>query len=105
MKRVDAIFSREATSAVASALIRNGFHNMTVWESLERRDLGAIRKMWRGREYEENIRKGAYLAMIVNDEDAKKVANVIAENASTEKSGGGIVSISPVDEVIVIREK
>ena len=58
---------------------------------------------YRGAEYTVNLLQKIKIEIVVSDDEASKVANVIAESARTGEIGDGKIFLLPVSEVIRIR--
>ncbi|MCL4159249.1 UNVERIFIED_CONTAM: hypothetical protein GTU68_005857 [Idotea baltica] len=60
-------------------------------------------EIYRGSEYTVDFLPKVKIEIVVNDEDAAKVAEAVVKSANTGKIGDGKVFISPVEEAIRIR--
>jgi nitrogen regulatory protein P-II 1 len=88
---------------VKDALTQLGLPGITITEV---RGFGRQRghtEVYRGAEYTVDFVPKVRLDVLVDDQDAKRVADAIVESARTGKIGDGKVWISPVDEVIRVR--
>ena len=60
-------------------------------------------RVYRGAEYTVDLIPKVRLEVLVNDEDAEAIVDVIVKVASTGSIGDGKVWTSPVDQVIRVR--
>jgi nitrogen regulatory protein P-II 1 len=104
MKKIEAIIRIEKFNEVKVALATNGHVGLTTYEVKGRGRQKGIVLQWRGvDEYRVDLMPKIKLELVVDDEEASKVVEIIRENAFTGKVGDGKIFISPVEEVIRIR--
>ena len=103
MKLVTAIVKPFKLDDVKEALRGLAVHGMTVAEV---RGFGRQRghtEVYRSAEYTVEFVPKISLEILVDDDEAKRVADTIVEAARTGQIGDGKVWISPVDTVIRVR--
>jgi nitrogen regulatory protein P-II 1 len=103
MKKIEAIVRHNMLEPVKEALVKGGFHGLTVTEV---RGFGRQKgqtEMYRGAEYKIDFVPKILLTVVVADDDARKVAEVMMKTAQTGKVGDGKIFISDLSEVIRIR--
>lgn len=104
MKMVEAIVKPFKLDEVKEALTKAGVEGMTVEEVKGFGRQKGHTELYRGAEYSVDfLPKEVKIQILVPDDRAAKVVEVISENARTGKFGDGKIFISPVDEVIRIR--
>ena len=103
MKLIVAIIKPFRLDEVKTALIGMGVQGLTVTEV---RGFGRQRghtEVYRGAEYQIDFVPKVRLEILVDDDDAERVANDIMEHARTGQIGDGKLWIVPVDSVYRIR--
>lgn len=103
MKKIEAIVRANMLEPIKEALVKRGHAGMTVTEV---RGFGRQRgqtEMYRGAEYKIDFIPKVLLTIVVGDNEAKVVADVIIKTAQTGKVGDGKIFISSLEEVIRIR--
>ena len=104
MKKVEAIIKPFKLSLVKEALNEVGISGMTVSDvkgfGRQRGSTGGIDKI---EEYDDEFLVKMKLEVIVEDEDAEKVAEAIKKAAYSGKIGDGKIFIYNIDQVIRIR--
>ena len=104
MKKVEAIIKPFKLSSVKEALHEVGISGMTVSDvkgfGRQRGSTGGIDKI---EEYDDEFLVKMKLEVIVEDEDAEKVAEAIKKAAYSGKIGDGKIFIYNIDQVIRIR--
>ena len=103
MKLVTAIIKPFKLDDVKAALTEIGLPGLTVSEV---RGFGRQRghtEVYRSAEYTVEFVPKISLEILVDDDEAKRVADTIVEAARTGQIGDGKVWISPVDTVIRVR--
>jgi len=103
MKLVTAIIKPHKLDDVKDALKNAGLHGMTVDEVKGFGRQGGKTEIYRGAEYVVDLLPKVELKMVVPDEIADQVADIVVAAARTGKIGDGKVWITPVDKVIRIR--
>src|SRR5499425_3091197 len=103
MKMVEAIVKPFKLDEVKDALTKAGVQGMTVEEV---RGFGRQKghtELYRGAEYSVDFLPKVKLQILVSDDKAAKVVEVITDSARTGKIGDGKIFVTPVQEVIRIR--
>jgi len=103
MKCVTAVVKPFKLDEVKDALQAHGVNGMTVTEV---RGFGRQRghtEVYRGAEYQIDFVPKIRVDVVVDDDDAEEVAEIMVEAARTGEIGDGKVWISPVDAAIRVR--
>jgi nitrogen regulatory protein P-II 1 len=103
MKKIEAVIREEKLSDLRTALEEQGFGSMTVYEVKGRGAQGGITLQWRVGDYRIELLPKKIVMLVVQDQDAKKVADIICKVCQTGAAGDGKIFISTIDEVIRIR--
>lgn len=103
MRLVTAIIQPTMLTTVAVALATHGVAGLTVTECAGYARQRGHREMYRGTEYTIDFLTKARLEVVVADEDAEAVIEVIIGAARTGSVGDGKVWSTRVDEVVRIR--
>ena len=109
MKRIDAIIRPERLDAVREGLdaVLDDLGNpgITVSEVKGHGAQKGITEQWRGREYHVQYLSKVWILMVVADDAAEKVIDIILDNAATGEIGDGKIFISTVDDIIRVRTR
>jgi len=103
MKKIDAIIKPFKLDEVKEALTAAGIVGMTVTEV---RGFGRQKghtEMYRGGEYTVEFLPKMKIEVVISDELADKVVELIAGAAKTGSIGDGKVFVSPLDDAVRIR--
>ena len=103
MKMVEAIVKPFKLDEIKEALTKAGIQGMTVEEV---RGFGRQKghtELYRGAEYTVDFLPKVRVQILVPDDIAAKVVEVITESARTGKIGDGKIFVTDVEEVIRIR--
>jgi nitrogen regulatory protein P-II 1 len=103
MKKIEAIIREEKLDAVRKALEDNGYFGMTVTEVCGRGRQKGISLQWRVGEYRVDLLPKLKVEVVVIDEDAVKMLNVIANNARTGEMGDGKIFVYQVENAVRVR--
>ncbi|MBM3862578.1 MAG: P-II family nitrogen regulator [Verrucomicrobia bacterium] len=103
MKKIEAIIKPFKLEEVKEALSEIGVQGMTVTEVKGFGRQKGHTEIYRGSEYTVDFLPKVKLEIVVDDDMARQVAEVIVKAANTGKIGDGKVFLSPVDEAIRIR--
>ena len=103
MKRVTAIIRPERMEAVKDALFNNGVHGMTVSQVNGCGNQHGWKEYYRGTEVLLNMVPKVKIEVVVHEEQADAVVDVMIASARTGEVGDGKIFVSPVDEGIRIR--
>jgi nitrogen regulatory protein P-II 1 len=103
MKKIEAIIKPFKLEEVKEALAEVGVQGMTVTEVKGFGRQKGHTEIYRGSEYTVDFLPKVKIEIIVDDDQADSVAEVIVKSANTGKIGDGKVFISSVDQAIRIR--
>jgi len=103
MKMVEAIIREEKLDCVKKALEKESYFGMTVSEVIGRGRQKGISLQWRAGEFTVDLIPKIKLELVVLDEDADKIIDIIATNARTGETGDGKIFVLPVSNVVRIR--
>jgi nitrogen regulatory protein P-II 1 len=103
MKLVEAIVKPFKLDEIKEALTKAGIQGMTVEEVKGFGRQKGHTELYRGAEYSVDFLPKVRLEVLVADDNAAKVVELITESARTGKIGDGKIFVTPVDEVIRIR--
>jgi nitrogen regulatory protein P-II 1 len=103
MKLITAILKPSKLEEVKIALQQAGVAGMTVSEAIGfGRQLGHT-EVYRGSEYTVNLIPKVRLEVIVDENDVKRIVDVMVKTASTGSIGDGKVWTTPVDSIVRVR--
>lgn len=103
MKLVEAIVKPFKLDEVKGALTKAGIQGMTVEEVKGFGRQKGHTELYRGAEYSVDFLPKVKIQILVSDDKAAKVVEVIADSAKTGKIGDGKIFVTTVEEVIRIR--
>lgn len=103
MKMVEAIVKPFKLDEVKEALTKAGIQGMTVEEVKGFGRQKGHTELYRGAEYSVDFLPKVRIQILVPDEKAAQVVELITDNAKTGKIGDGKIFVSNVEEVIRIR--
>jgi nitrogen regulatory protein P-II 1 len=103
MKKVEAIIKPFKLDEVKEALNEVGIQGITVSEGKGFGRQKGHTELYRGAEYVVDFIPKIKMEIIVSDELAAKVVDVIASSAKTGRIGDGKIFVTPVDDVVRIR--
>ena len=103
MRKVEAIIKPFKLDEVKEALNEIGIQGITVSEVKGFGRQKGHTELYRGAEYVVDFIPKIKMEIIVSDELAAKVVDVIAAAAKTGRIGDGKIFVTPVDEVVRIR--
>ncbi|MDP4013042.1 MAG: P-II family nitrogen regulator [Candidatus Nanopelagicales bacterium] len=103
MKLVTAVIKPFKLDEVKAALRDHGVHGLTVSEASGYGRQKGHTEVYRGAEYTVDLVPKIRIEVLVDDEDASDVADVIVASAQTGRIGDGKVWITPVDAVVRVR--
>jgi len=103
MKLVEAIVKPFKLDEVKDALTKAGVQGMTVEEVKGFGRQKGHTELYRGAEYSVDFLPKVKIQILVPDDKAAKVVEVITESAKTGKIGDGKIFVRNVEEVIRIR--
>jgi nitrogen regulatory protein PII len=103
MKMVEAIVKPFKLDEVKEALTKAGIQGMTVEEVKGFGRQKGHTELYRGAEYSVDFLPKVKIQILVTDDKAAKVVEVITENARTGKIGDGKIFVTNVEDVVRIR--
>jgi nitrogen regulatory protein P-II 1 len=103
MKMVEAIVKPFKLEDIKDALTKAGVQGMTVEEVKGFGRQKGHTELYRGAEYSVDFLPKVKIEILVPDDKAARVVELISESARTGKIGDGKIFVTPVDEVIRIR--
>jgi len=103
MKLVTAVINPFKLEEVKSALEAYGIHGLTVSEASGYGRQKGHTEVYRGAEYTVDLVPKVRIEVLVEDDDALAVVDVITKSAQTGRIGDGKVWILPVDDVVRVR--
>jgi nitrogen regulatory protein PII len=103
MKMVEAIVKPFKLDEVKEALTKAGVQGMTIEEVKGFGRQKGHTELYRGAEYSVDFLPKVKIEILVPDEKAANVVQVITESAKTGKIGDGKIFVTSVEEVIRIR--
>jgi nitrogen regulatory protein P-II 1 len=103
LKMIHAVIRPERLEEVKNALEKAGFHGLTVYDVMGRGRQQGFSWRIRGNTYKIDLLPKVKIEIVVGDEDAQRVVEIIKEAAATGEVGDGKIFITPVDETIRIR--
>ncbi len=103
MKKIEAIVREERFHLIKIALEEKGFISMTVSDVMGRGKQKGLTLKWRVGEHRIEFLPKKKIEIVVEDEDCQTIVDTICERGCTGAVGDGKIFISPVEEVIRIR--
>jgi nitrogen regulatory protein P-II 1 len=103
MKLITAVIKPFKLEDVKSALETYGIHGLTVSEASGFGRQKGHTEVYRGAEYTVDLVPKLRIEVLVDDDDADSVVDVIVKTAQTGRIGDGKVWVSPVDSVVRVR--
>jgi len=103
MKLVTAVIKPFKLDDVKNALEAYGIHGLTVSEASGYGRQRGHTEVYRGAEYTVDLVPKVRVEVLVDDDDADSVADVIIKSAQTGRIGDGKVWLMPVDAVARVR--
>ena len=103
MKLVTAIIKPHKLDDVKTALEAFGVQGMTVSEASGYGRQRGHTEVYRGAEYTVDLVPKVRLEVLVDDDDAKDIIDVLVKSARTGRIGDGKVWSVPVDDIVRVR--
>jgi nitrogen regulatory protein P-II 1 len=103
MKKIEAIIRSETLDSVKNGLEKMGMNALTITDVMGRGEQKGLEFTHRTGKYRVDLLPKIKIEIVVRDEDAKKVIDIVIEKARTGEIGDGKIFVSPVEEVIKIR--
>ena len=105
MIKIEAVIRSQKIDAVKNALDGIGAGSMTVTEVKGRGQQKGITQHWRGAEYVVDFIPKTKLEIVVPDDKADKIVDIICDVANTGSIGDGKIFLVPVKDAIRVRTK
>ena len=105
MKRISAIVRPEKLEPLKEALFAADVSGMTVTQVMGCGNQHGWSEYYRGTEVLLNMIPKVKFELIVPDDEAGKLIDLICDTAATGEVGDGKIFVSPVDEVVRIRTR
>jgi nitrogen regulatory protein P-II 1 len=103
MKRVEAIIREESFEAVKRALEVRGFVGLTATEVKGRGQQKGLTLQWRVGEYTVDLLPKIKVEVVIRDEDASRVVDIVRDSARTGVIGDGMIFVTPVEQICRVR--
>lgn len=103
MKLITAIVKPFTLTDIKDALEQAGVHGMTVTETQGFGQQKGHTEVYRGAEYAVDFVPKVKIEVIVSDEQAEEIINVIVDTARTGKVGDGKVWLTNIEELVRVR--
>ena len=103
MKLITAVIKPHRLDEVKAALQAFGVHGLTVTEASGYGRQRGHTEVYRGAEYTVDLVPKVRLEVLVADDDASDVIDVLVKSARTGRIGDGKVWSVPVDDVVRVR--
>ena len=103
MKKIEAIVRHHKLEDIKAALVKGGFHGMTVTEVRGFGRQKGHKETFRGAEYQVDFVPKVKIEVAANDADAQKVIDAILLTARSGQIGDGKIFVSDLSEAIRIR--
>ncbi len=103
MQKIEAVIQPSKIDAVKSALLEAGISGMTILEARGHGRQKGHTEFYRGREYSVDLLPKLKLELVVPDHLADGAIRAIISAARTGKIGDGKIFVSPISDVIRIR--
>jgi nitrogen regulatory protein P-II 1 len=105
VKKIEAIIRPEKLNLVREKLDAQGFSGMTATEVKGRGRQKGIALQWRAGDYRVEFIPKMKLEVVVDDQNAEAVINLICDVAQTGEAGDGKIFVYSVEDVIRVRTK
>jgi nitrogen regulatory protein P-II 1 len=103
MKKIEAIIKPDMFSTVKLALAKAGYPSLTAYDVKGRGKQSGIIETVEGKSIRADILPKTKIEVVVKDEDATEVIDVIAKTAGTGTIGDGKIFVSTVEDAVRIR--
>jgi nitrogen regulatory protein P-II 1 len=103
MMKIEAIIRPTKIHEVKDALEEAGYESVTVTDVKGRGKQKGVMQQWRGRKYCVDLLPKIKMEIVVSEEDADKVVDIIMKTAATGSIGDGKIFMSPVNKIMRIR--
>ena len=103
MKKIEAIVRHHKLDELKTALVKEGFHGMTVTEVHGFGRQKGHKETFRGQEYQVDFVPKVKIEIAVKDADTQKIIDVIVITARSGQIGDGKIFISELAQAVRIR--
>lgn len=103
MKKIEAIIQPHKLDETKEALKNAGVDGLTIMEVHGHGRQKGHTEVYRGAEYNVDVRPKVKLELVVPDKELERIVNVIVGAAHSGKIGDGKIFISTIEEAIRIR--
>ena len=103
MKKIEAIIKPFKLDEVKEALAKAGVQGLTVTEVKGFGRQKGHTELYRGAEYVVDFLPKVKIEMLLEDEQAEQVVELVHHAARTGRIGDGKIFVSPIDDVVRIR--
>ena len=103
MKKIEAIVRHHKLEEIKEALVKEGFHGMTVSEVRGFGRQKGQKETYRGAEYQVDFVPKVKLEVACNDADSKKIIDILIKTAQSGRIGDGKIFVTALEEVVRIR--
>jgi nitrogen regulatory protein P-II 1 len=103
MKKIEAIVRHHKLDDVKEALVKQGFHGMTVTEVRGFGRQKGHKETFRGAEYTVDFVPKFKIEITAKDADAPKIIDIIIANTRSGQIGDGKIFVSDLTQIIRIR--
>ena len=103
MQKVEAVLQPSKLDVVKDALVELGISGMTITDVRGHGRQKGHTEFYRGREYSTDLLPKVKLELVVADDIVDKVVQTIVSAARTGQIGDGKIFVSPVSQVVRIR--
>lgn len=103
MKKIEAIIRSEKLADIKNALAVAGFVGLTTYEVKGRGRQKGIMLQYRTQEYRVDMLAKTKIELVIDDNDAEQVIDIICKSGRTGNIGDGKIFVLPIEEVIRVR--
>ena len=103
MKKIEAIVRHHKLEEIKEALVKEGFHGMTVSEVRGFGRQKGQKEQYRGAEYTVDFLPKVKMEVVINEDQAKIVIETLIRTARTGQIGDGKIFVTDLEEMVRIR--
>ncbi len=103
MKKIEAIIRPEKFDIVKDSLTDKGFGGMSVLEIKGHGNQKGVSEVWRGKRYRVDMLPKTKIELVVSDDDAEQVVQIIIDVSQTGSIGDGKIFVSDISNVYRVR--
>ena len=105
MKKIEAYIKPFKLKDVKDALVKSGIKGMSIHEVQGFGNQKGHQEIYRGTEYQVDFIPKVMLTILAEDQRVESIVEIILEAAATGNIGDGKIVVTPVDQVIRIRNR